>query len=81
MHTVLTKILYIHAVSSTNHQKSYSRPTLCTTKSVWRVRRGVQILLDADKDIVMVYLVIMICKKAYSMILFPHWNWQFVVKQ
>ena len=51
MHTVLTKILYIHAVSSTNHQKSYSRPTLCTTKSVWRVRRGVQILLDADKDI------------------------------
>lgn len=51
MHTVLTKILSIHAVSSTNHQKSYSRPTLCTTKSVWRVRRGVQILLDADKDI------------------------------
>ena len=55
MHTSLTKILYIHAASFTNHQTTYSQETLCTTRRVWRVTLGnlkdmLKYLLDADND-------------------------------
>lgn len=48
-----TKTLYILAASCKNHQKTYSKQKLCTTRSAWRitwVSIKEMLLLDTDKD-------------------------------